>query len=50
MQLRKQSVVCLVVAAICTLLLAAYMTGPTLSQPYATPTYVAMTHQIVRVR
>jgi hypothetical protein len=38
MYLRKQSVVCLVVAAVCSLLLAAYMAAPTNENPYDTPT------------
>ncbi|MDR3709662.1 MAG: hypothetical protein P4L33_15295 [Capsulimonadaceae bacterium] len=50
MNLRKQSVVCLVVAGICTLMLAAYMAGPTLQQPYSAPAYVAMDRSIDHIR
>lgn len=50
MNMKKQSVVCLVVAAVCTLLLAAYMAGPNLSEPYNPPTYVVISHQMVRLR
>ncbi|HEY3328485.1 MAG TPA: hypothetical protein VGK19_00545 [Capsulimonadaceae bacterium] len=34
MYLRKQSVVCLVIAAVCSVLLAAYMASPSGDDPY----------------
>ena len=50
MTLRKQSVACLIVAGICTLILTGYLVGPSLAQPYEVPAYATVDRTLIHDR